>query len=65
MKEEILKIIQEHKERPNKDLVKGLDVLNEYFNKTKSQIINLSKSLDEIEKGYNILLKEYNQRNQK
>ena len=61
-KEEVIQIIKEHKDRPNKDLVKAMDLLNQEYEFTKNQIIKLTKHLDSIEYTYNIILKEYDGR---
>jgi hypothetical protein len=62
MKEQILEIIKDFKNRPNKDLVKALDLLNQDFEYTKNTIITLSKHLDKVEFTYNQILKEYVER---
>lgn len=61
-KEEVIQIIKEHKDRPNKDLVKAMDLLNQEYEFTKNQIIKLTKHLDSIEYTYNTILKEYDGR---
>lgn len=62
MKEEVLEIIQDYKNKSNKDLLKALDLLTQDFDFTKKTIIDLSKHLDNLEYTYNTLLKEYNGR---
>lgn len=62
MKEEVLEIIKDFKNRPNKDLVKALDLLNQDFEYTKNTMVNLSEHLDKLEYTYNLILKEYNNR---
>lgn len=62
MKEEVLEIIKDYKNRPNKDLVKALDLLNQDFEYTKNTMVNLSEHLDKLEYTYNLILKEYNNR---
>lgn len=59
---EILEIIKEHKERPNKDLKLAMDFIQEDFNHTKETLIKLTYHLDKLENTYNLLLKEYNER---
>ena len=59
---EILEIIKEHKERPNKDLKLAMDFIQEDFNHTKENLIKLTYHLDKLENTYNLLLKEYNER---
>jgi lysophospholipase L1-like esterase len=62
LKEEVIQIIKEHKDRPNKDLVTAMDLLNQEYEFTKNQIIKLTKHLDSIEYTYNTILKEYDAR---
>ena len=62
MKEEVLEIIKDYKNKPNKDLLKALDLLTQDFDFTKKTIVDLSKHLDNLEYTYNTLLKEYNGR---
>ena len=59
MKEEVLEIIKDYKNKPNKDLLKALDLLTQDFDFTKKTIVDLSKHLDNLEYTYNTLLKEY------
>jgi hypothetical protein len=40
-----------------------MDFLNEDFEETKNLIVELTKHLDNIESLYDIVLKEYNSRN--
>ncbi len=63
MKEEVLEIIKDYKNRPNKDLIKALDLLAQDFEYTKNELLRLSKHLDKVEYTYNTLLKEYDGRN--
>jgi hypothetical protein len=60
---EILQIIKEHKERSNKDLKLAMDFIQEDFNMTKESLIKLTHHLDKLENTYNILHKEYTNRN--
>lgn len=62
MKEEVLEIIKDYKNRPNKDLIKALDLLSQDFEYTKNKIIELSQHLDKVEYTYNTILKEYDDR---
>jgi hypothetical protein len=50
--EQLKKIIEEHESRPNKDLIKVMDYINEEFEKTKKSLITT----------YNKILKEYQKR---
>jgi hypothetical protein len=61
--EEIKNIISEYKDRPNKDLVLAMEALSSEFDKTKDAIIKLTFYLETVEKSYDKLLKEYNERN--
>jgi hypothetical protein len=61
-KEKVLEIIKDYKNRPNKDLVKAMDLLTQDFEFTKNKLVELSKHLDKVEHTYNTLLKEYNER---
>ena len=60
---EILQIIKEHKDRSNKDLKLAMDFIREDFNMTKESLIKLTHHLDKLENTYNILHKEYTDRN--
>jgi predicted DNA-binding protein (UPF0278 family) len=60
--EEILQIISERKERPNKDLEVAMKFIQEDFNQTKDTLMKMSLHLDKLEKTYNVLLKEYKDR---
>jgi hypothetical protein len=62
MKEEVLEIIKDYKNRPNKDLIKAMDLIIQDFDFCKKQIIELSLQLDKLENTYNTLLKEYDGR---
>ena len=62
MKEEVLEIIKDFKNRPNKYLVKAMDLIIQDFEYTKNTVINLTKHLDKLESTYNKILKEYNDR---
>lgn len=60
---EILQIIKEHKDRSNRDLKLAMDFIQEDFNMTKESLIKLTHHLDKLENTYNILHKEYTNRN--
>jgi len=62
MKDEVLEIIKDFKNRPNKDLMKALDLINQDFEYTKNTMFNLTTHLDKLEYTYNLILKEYNNR---
>jgi serine/threonine protein phosphatase PrpC len=60
--QQVVEIIKEHKVRPNKDLIKAMDLITQDFEYTKNTVINLTKHLDKLENTYNQILKEYNSR---
>lgn len=65
-KEESIKvseIIKNSKNSSNKDLIYAMDFIKEDFELTKNSLINLTHHLDKLEGSYNILLKEYQSRN--
>ena len=62
---EIIKIINEHKERPNKDLILAMDFIQEDFEMIKDTVVKLTHHLDKLENTYNLLHKEYTDRNGK
>lgn len=62
LKKEVADIIQDYKNRPNKDLVKAMDLITQDFEYTKNTLISLSEHLDKLEFTYNTILKEYNKR---
>lgn len=61
--EKVIKIIKEHSQSPNKDLIFAMDFIREDFEKTKDSLVKLTHHLDKLESSYNILLKEYQKRN--
>ena len=60
---EILLIIKDYKEKSNKDLKLAMDFIQEDFTVTKENLLKLTNHLDKLENTYNLLLKEYNERN--
>jgi hypothetical protein len=60
--EDYKKIISEYETRSNKDLVIVMEHINEEFEKTKQQVINMTYYLDNLEITYNKILKEYQKR---
>lgn len=63
--EKVIETIQNYKNKSNKDLESALKFLNENFETTKQAIIKLTHHFDEIEKVYNLILEEYENRNVK
>lgn len=61
----VVQIIKEHKNCSNKDLIFAMDFIKEDFDLTKENLIKLTHHLDKLENGYNLLLKEFQQRNTK
>lgn len=57
-----LEIINDYKNRSNKDLLFVLQLINEDFELTKETIIKLSTHLDKLESTYEVILKEMNNR---
>jgi hypothetical protein len=60
--EEVLEVLNEYKNKSNKDLLSTLDFLKDDFEKTKDLIIKLTYHLDSTETSYNKLLEEVNKR---
>lgn len=61
--EKLKQIIEDYRNKSNKDLTFAMDYLNEEFNKTKHKVIEATYYLDNLEKTYNQILKEYQKRN--
>ena len=59
---ELMGIIENYKESPNKDLVKVMSFITNEFEITKKNIIELTEHLDYLESSYNKILKEYESR---
>lgn len=57
-----LEIINDFKNRSNKDLLFVLELINKDFELTKETIIKLSTHLDKLESTYEVILKEMNNR---
>ena len=53
---------KEYKNKPNKELLDVMKLLKEEFDKTKSILINLSLHIEDIEKKFNTLNKELDNR---
>lgn len=61
-KQQLVEIISDYKNRPNKDLINALEVMQQDFDLTKNAILDLTHHLDKIEKTYNLVLQEYQNR---
>jgi|688.fasta_scaffold59668_2 hypothetical protein len=59
---EIKEILENYINKPNKSLVEVMDFLKDDFDKTKDLIIKLTNHLDNTEKEYNKIYKEYKKR---
>ena len=60
--EDVLEILKDYKNKPNKELTDVLDFLQEDFDKTKDLIVKLTYHLETTEKSYNKILEEYKKR---
>ena len=63
--EKVFKILKEHKESSNKDLMLAMNFIKEDFDLTKDSLIKLTHHLDKLENSYNLLLQEYKNRQNK
>ena len=63
--EKVLSIVNDFKSQSNKDLIFAMDFIQDDFEKTKETLINLTHHLDKLEDTYNLVLKEYENRNKK
>lgn len=60
--EKVLEILNDYKNKSNKDLVDTLKFLSDDFEKTKDLILKLTYHLDSTENSYNKILEEINKR---
>lgn len=60
---QVLEIIRDHKNKSNKDLVLALEFIKKEFDLTKENLLKLTNHIDKLELTYNVLLKEYEDRN--
>jgi hypothetical protein len=60
----VVEIVQDYKSKSNKDLMFAMDFINKDFEVTKETLIKLTNHLDKLETTYNVLLKEYQSRNE-
>lgn len=60
--EKVLNILQNYKNKANKDLIFVLDFLKNDYEKTKDLIIKLTHHLDTTEQSYNKVFDEVNKR---
>lgn len=57
-----LDIINDYKNKSNKDLIFVMDFIKKDFDLTKESVLKLTNHLDKLEKTYDMILKEYNDR---
>lgn len=60
---QVLEIIRDHKNKSNNDLALALEFIKKEFDLTKENLLKLTNHIDKLELTYNILLKEYEERN--
>jgi hypothetical protein len=60
--EQVNEIIQNIDSKSNSDLTKVMDFLRDDFDETKDMIIDLTKHLDNIERMYDLIHKEFKRR---
>ena len=58
----IIEIINDYKNRSNKELTSAMDTINDEFEFTKKTLIDLSNHLDYLTETYHLILDEYNKR---
>lgn len=61
-KEDIIEIVNNVKDKPNKVLLDSKNLLLEEFNKTKELIIDLTRHLESVESNYIIIDEEITKR---
>lgn len=61
-REEVIKVVNDVKNKPNKDLVLALMELDYEFKQTKELIIELTRHIENVENSYNIVNNELNSR---
>lgn len=59
---DLKKVIEGPKNASNTDLFNALNFLKERFEKDKSRVVEITHQMDAIEKDYNKLYNEYNNR---
>ncbi len=57
-----LDIINDYKNKSNKDLIFVMEFIKKDFDLTKESVLKLTSHLDKLEKTYDMVLKEYNNR---
>jgi hypothetical protein len=61
-KDELIEIVKNVKDKPNKDLIESRDILLTEFEKTKQLIINLTRHLEIVENYYETINSEIGKR---
>ena len=61
-KDKIMEVVQNAKERPNKDLLESRNTLLEEYTKTKELIIELTRHMEVVEEYYEVINKEISNR---
>lgn len=60
--DKIIEVVSDVKNKSNKDLFTALNELSAEFNKTKDLIIDLTRHLDNVERMYNVVNNEIENR---
>ena len=60
--QKLVEIVNNPKEKSNKDLMESLDFLDKEFNETKSLIIDLTRHLELVETYFDVINKEVTKR---
>jgi uncharacterized phage infection (PIP) family protein YhgE len=60
--EKIHEVVNDVKNKPNKDLFESVEILYKEFEETKKLIIDLTRHMDSIEDMYNIINEEIGKR---
>lgn len=61
-KDKIIEVVENAKDKSNKDLIECRDILALEFEKTKELIINLTRHLDAVSEYYETINKEIGKR---
>jgi hypothetical protein len=61
-KDKIIEIVQNVKDKSNKDLIESRDVLADEYEKTKTLIVDLTRHLEIVENYYNTINNEVGNR---
>lgn len=61
-KDKIIEIVQNVKDKSNKDLIESRNVLSDEYEKTKTLIVDLTRHLEIVEEYYNTVNNEVGNR---